>query len=118
MMCNGNDTNGKDELTRMAARFIAETNAFLDQFWAQPNIRWPMKADGCAVLGGRADDVAARANGGTVPDVAPPTALGAVPELVTRIKRMQRSQTPEGSNVVVDTGGDPPVYIIFLVVPE
>jgi hypothetical protein len=117
-MCNGNDTNGQDELTRMAARFIAETNAFLDQFWAQPNVRWPMKANGCADLGLRRHNAAAENGGGVLPDVAPPSVLRVVPELVTRIKRLQQSQTPDGANVLIDAGGDSPVYIIFLVVPE
>ena len=117
-MCNGNATNGNDELTRMAARFIAETNAFLDQFWARPNVRWPRKADGCADLV-VLDDVAPEDGGrGILPVVAPLARLGTVPELVTRIKRLQQSQTPGVENATINTGGDPPVYIIFLVVPE
>ena len=42
MMC---DVGNKrpNEVTGLAARFIAETNAFLEQFWARPNIGWPLK---------------------------------------------------------------------------
>jgi len=119
-MCNGNDTNGAEELTSMAARFIAETNAFLDQFWANPRARWPMKADRRARPEPPRDVVAAEVGGGigTGPDAAVPARLGGVPELVMRIKRLQQSQPADGASAVINAGGDPPVYIIFLVVPE
>jgi hypothetical protein len=83
-----------------------------------PNARWPMKAEGRAAPGVPPGEVPAEVGSASLPDVAAPGRRGAVPELVTRIKRLQQLQSADGANGVIDVGGDPPVYIIFLVVPE
>jgi hypothetical protein len=42
-MCDANNERSIEGLTALAARFIAETNDFLNRFWAHPSVHWPLK---------------------------------------------------------------------------
>ena len=43
-MCDANNERSIEGLTALAARFIAETNHFLNRFRAHPSVGWPLKS--------------------------------------------------------------------------
>jgi hypothetical protein len=56
----------------LAAQYIAETNAFLNEYWDCPFARWPLKQDTGARAGARCESDAARATVDPPPaDTAP-----------------------------------------------
>jgi hypothetical protein len=116
-MCNV-DPKKPDELTGLAARFIAETNAFLDRFWVHPSVGWPSKlhppGDAEAPSGTRS-----AAHRRTVPPNSGASGeLVGIAELVARLRRLQQPPSDGGNGSVTQAPGDPGVYLIVVLVPE
>ena len=112
--------NVDKDLTGMAARFIAETNAFLDLFWAHPSARWPMKLRADAAAGGESPPAAAPEQ--PCPNVPLlPTMFGdvaAIPELVARVQRIRQPAPDGGDGTSAPADAEPRVYVLLVLVPE
>src|SRR4051794_3818685 len=61
----------------LAAQYIAETNAFLNEYWDCPFARWPLKRDTGGGAGARCESDAARATADPPPADAEPHAITA-----------------------------------------
>ena len=117
-----NTSIGNVELNGLAAKFIAETNAFLDRFLAHPEVGWPLKCDAATHSGVPLEIVTAGTGTPLVSNPATPFGLAAVPELIARLKRLHQPLRTAGNGAtawsLVGPDGEPSVYVILMLVPK
>ena len=87
------DTNNEksiEGLTALAARFIAETNGFLNRFWAHPSVGWPLKSLIGTEIGLPHCSASAGPDWAATPTPLAHSELAALPEFVLQRNRFRK----------------------------
>src|SRR4051794_358244 len=93
-MCDANNEKPTEDLPALAARFIAETNAFLNRFWADPSVRWPMQPPNGTVLGLQRCAASASPDRGAAPTPLAHSEHATLPDFDLQVNCRDASRAP------------------------
>jgi hypothetical protein len=106
----------QEKITALAARFIAETNAFLEQFWTNPAVGWPLKRSARAASQLPQEAAPACAGPLQLPDPVPPIGLAAAQELRAMLKWLYQRRLLGANAAAAAPDSEPGVYLFLLLV--